>query len=64
LRHSYASQLIISGVPMLVVANNPGDADTGMYERNCGHLHEDYQDAAIEAGAPKFGLVQANNVTT
>jgi len=32
LRHSYPSQLIMGGVPLLVVANNLGHSDTRMCE--------------------------------
>jgi len=64
LRHSYASQLIMGGVPMLVVANNLGHTDTRMCERHYGHLTTSYMDDAIEAGAPKYGIALPNaNVT-
>ena len=37
LRHTYASQAIMAGVPLVVVAQNLGHADTRMVERHYGH---------------------------
>ena len=62
LRHTWASLAVMNGVPLLVVANNLGHADTRMVEKHYGHLTADYMDEAILAGAPRFGAVQPSNV--
>jgi hypothetical protein len=54
----------MSGVPLLVVANNLGHADTRMVERHYGHLAPSYIADAIRAGAPKFGFTPDPKITT
>jgi integrase len=61
LRHTAASHLVMGGVPLVVVAQNLGHADTRMTERY-KHLAPDYAAAAIRKGAPKFGTVRASTV--
>ena len=62
LRHTWASLAVMNGVPMIVIAQNLGHADTRMVERHYGHLADDFITAEIRRGAPRFGAVQASNV--
>jgi integrase len=62
LRHTYASLALMNGVPMQVVSENLGHADTRMVERHYGHLAPSHKRDAIRAGAARFGLVAASNV--
>jgi integrase len=62
LRHTYASLSIMAAVPLIVVAQNLGHADTRMCERHYGHLAKSFVADAIRAGAPRFGAVKATNV--
>lgn len=62
LRHTYASLLVMAGVPLPVVAQNLGHADTRMVERHYGHLAPSYIAETIRAKAPKFGIVRRSNV--
>ena len=64
LRHTWASLSVMNGVPLLVVADNLGHADTRMVEKHYGHLTKSYMDEAIRAGAPRFGAVERGNVQT
>ena len=62
LRHTWASHAVMNGVPLIVVAKNLGHSDTRMVEKHYGHLAPSYVADAIRAGAPRFGLVVADNV--
>jgi integrase len=62
LRHTWASLAVMNGVPLMVVADNLGHADTRMVERHYGHLAPSYKADAIRAGAPRFGTLQETNV--
>ena len=62
LRHTWASHAVMNDVPLLVVAQNLGHADTRMVERHYGHLRRSYVADAIRAGAPKFGFFKPSNV--
>jgi integrase len=62
LRHTWASLTVMAGVPLLVIADNLGHADTRMVEKHYGHLTESYMDQAIARGAPRFGAVSPSNV--
>jgi integrase len=62
LRHTWASLAVMNGVPLLVVADNLGHADTRMVEKHYGHLTKSYMDEAIAEGAPRFGAVEPGNV--
>jgi integrase len=55
LRHTWASNAVMGGVPLMVVAKNLGHADTKMVEAHYGHLSPSYVADAIRAGAPRFG---------
>lgn len=63
LRHTWASLAVMAGVPLLVVADNLGHADTRMVERHYGHLAASYKRDAIRAAAPRFGISGDNVVT-
>jgi integrase len=62
LRHTWASLAVMAGVPLMVVADNLGHANTRMVEAHYGHLTQSYMDDAIMAGAPRFGAVEKTNV--
>jgi integrase len=62
LRHTYASLALMNGVPLQVVAENLGHADTRMCEKHYGHLAPSHKRDAIRAGAARFGLVATSNV--
>ena len=59
LRHTYCSHAIMAGVPMLVVANNVGHADTRMIEKHYGHLAPSYARQQIQAGMPSWNISEA-----
>jgi integrase len=62
LRHTYASHSVMNGVPLIVVGQNLGHADTRMVEKHYGHLAKSFVADAIRAGAPRFGAVEATNI--
>ena len=62
LRHTYASHAIMAGAPLLVVAKNLGHSDTRMVEKHYGHLASSYIADAIRAAAPRFGMLEGNNI--
>ena len=60
LRHTWASLSIMNGVPLQVIAQNLGHADTRMVERHSGHMARSHVVDAIRAGAPRFGVAKSN----
>lgn len=62
LRHTYASSLVMNGVPLGVVAVNLGHADTRITERHYAHLAPSYVADAIRAGARELGFTNETNV--
>jgi len=64
LRHTYASNLAMQGVPMSVIANVLGHSTARMTERHYAHLAPDYVAETIRANLPKLGIVVEGNVTT
>ena len=62
LRHTYASLLVMAGVPLVVVAKNLGHADTRMCERHYMHLAPSYVAQTIRSHAPKLGIVKPGKV--
>ena len=62
LRHTYASLLVMAGVPLVVVAKNLGHADTRMCERHYMHLAPSYVAETIRSKAPKLGIVKPSKV--
>ena len=63
-RHSYASGLVMAGVPLNVVAQNLGHADTRMIERHYAHLAPSYVADVIRSTAPKLGIADPSGVET
>jgi integrase len=61
LRHTYASLMVMDGVPLMVVARNLGHADTRMVEKHYGHLATSYVREAIRAAKP-LGIGEAAKV--
>ena len=64
LRHSYASMAVMSGLPLIVLAENLGHVDTRMVERFYGHLVLSYKEQMIEKFAPTLGIVWDQNVVS
>lgn len=64
LRHTVASLAAMNGVPLMVIAQNLGHADTKMVERHYGHLAPSFVADEIRKGAPRFGFKPDRKVTT
>lgn len=64
LRHTAASHNVMGGVPLPVVAQNLGHADSRMTERHYSHLAPSYVAETIRKFAPTFGTVEPSNVKT
>jgi integrase len=62
LRHTYASLLVKSGVPMRYVAEALGHASTAMTEKHYAHLAPSHVADTIREHAPTFGLGKSNVV--
>jgi integrase len=62
LRHTNASHLVMTGVPLNVVARNLGHADTRMTEKHYAHLAPSYVAETIRKFAPDFGTAEAEVV--
>jgi integrase len=62
LRHTYASRLAMKGVPMFVIAQQLGHADTRMTEKHYAHLSPSYVADTIRAALGDMGLVEASNI--
>ena len=62
LRHSYASRLAMNGVPMKVIAEQLGHADTRITEKHYAHLAESYKADTVRAAFGSLGLVKPGNV--
>jgi len=60
LRHSYASALVAEGVPLALVAQLTGHADTRMLERHYAHLAPSDLSRALEKMAPKLDYGMGN----
>lgn len=61
LRHTYASLMVMDGVPLMVVARNLGHADTRMVEKHYGHLATSYIRQAIRSAKP-LGIGEPHNI--
>jgi integrase len=57
LRHTYASQAVMNGVPVAVVAEQLGHKDTRITERHYAHLCRSYKQEIIRTNLPSFGFV-------
>jgi integrase len=63
LRHTHGSTLAMRGVPMGVIAEQLGHADTRMTERHYAHLSPSYIADTIRASFPELGVVTEGTVT-
>jgi integrase len=64
LRHTYGATLAMRGVPMAVIAEQLGHADTRMTEKHYAHLAPSYVASTIRAHFPALGLVQPSAVVS
>lgn len=64
LRHTNASHLVMSGVPLNVIAQNLGHADTRMTERHYSHLAPSYIAETIRKFAPEYLTGDDSNIVT
>jgi integrase len=62
LRHTYGSALAMRGVPMGVIAEQLGHADTRMTEKHYAHLAPSYVADTIRAHFPKLGIADDTSV--
>jgi integrase len=62
LRHTYASRLVMKGVPLFVVATQLGHGDTRMIERHYGHLAPSYVAETVRAAFGTLGIIEPSNV--
>lgn len=62
LRHTYASRLAGNGVPMKVIAEQLGHADTRITEKHYAHLADSYKADTVRAAFGRLGLVQPGKV--
>ena len=62
LRHTHGSMLAMRGVPMAVIAEQLGHADTRMTEKHYAHLAPSYVAATIRANFPTLGIGIDNSV--
>jgi integrase len=62
LRHTYASRLAMRGVPMAVIAQQLGHADTRMTERHYAHLAPSYVAEMVRAGFGALGVVRTGDL--
>lgn len=60
LRHTYGSLLAAKGVPLQVIAEVLGHADTRITQRHYAHLHPSHVAKAVRAALPKFGVPRSN----
>jgi integrase len=64
LRHTHGSTLAMRGVPMGIIAEHLGHADTRMTEKHYAHLAPSYVADTIRAHFPNLGIARENNVRT
>ena len=62
LRHTYASRLAMNGVPMKVIAEQLGHADTRVTEKHYAHLSDSYKADTVRAAFGNLGLVKPGKV--
>jgi integrase len=58
LRHTHGSALAMKGVPMAVIAEQLGHADTRMTEKHYAHLGPSYVADTIRANFPSLGITK------
>jgi integrase len=64
LRHTHASILAMRGVPIPVIAQQLGHADTRITEKHYAHLAPNYVADTIRASFPTLGITETTNVTS
>jgi integrase len=64
LRHTHGSTLAMRGVPMGVIAEQLGHADTRMTEKHYAHLAPSYVADTIRANFPKLGIAVDSSVVS
>lgn len=64
LRHTHGSTLAMRGVPMGIIAEQLGHADTRVTEKHYAHLAPSYVADTIRAHFPNLGIARENNVRT
>ncbi|MGC1556564.1 MAG: tyrosine-type recombinase/integrase [Methylovirgula sp.] len=62
LRHTYASALAAKAVPMRVIADQLGHADTRITERHYAHLSPSHVADVVRAALPGFGIIEQSNI--
>jgi len=62
LRHTHGSLLAMKGVPMAVIAQQLGHADTRMTEKHYAHVSPSYVADTIRANFPALGIVETGNL--
>lgn len=62
LRHTHGSLLAMRGVPMPVIAQQLGHADTRMTEKHYAHLSPNYVADTIRANFPQLGIAYTDNI--
>jgi integrase len=62
IRHTYASRLVMKGVPLFVVAAQLGHRDTRMVEHHYGHMTPSYVADTIRAAFDPLGIVEQGNI--
>ena len=62
LRHTYASRLVMKGVPLAVVAAQLGHKDTRMVEKHYGHLAPNYVADTVRAAFGTLGILEGDSV--
>ena len=62
LRHTYGSTLAMRGVPMTVIAEQLGHADTRMTEKHYAHPAPSYVADTIRANFPTLGITKEGAV--
>jgi integrase len=64
LRHTHGSTLAMRGVPLGVIAEQLGHADTRMTEKHYAHLAPSYVADTIRAHFPDLGIVNKSAIAT
>jgi integrase len=62
LRHTYASRLVMKGVPLAVVAAQLGHSGTQMVEKHYGHMALSYIADTVRAAFTRLDIVKPTNV--
>ncbi len=63
LRHTYGSRLAMRGVPMAVIGEQLGHADTRMTEKHYAHLGPSYVSKTVRDAFGELGILEDSNVT-